>query len=81
MRDTKYGAITRRVRTGHLSVAVRDSGPAGGPVALLLHGWPDDATTWDRIAPRLAAASFRTIARMNRGTGRPAKPEPAPRFP
>ena len=59
----------KRVRTKHLRVALSDSGPAGGPVALLLHGWPDDATTWDRVAPRLAGAGFRTIAPMNRGTG------------
>jgi pimeloyl-ACP methyl ester carboxylesterase len=59
----------RRVRTRHLSVALFDDGPRDGPVVLLLHGWPDDATTWAPIAPRLAAAGFRTVAPMLRGTG------------
>jgi pimeloyl-ACP methyl ester carboxylesterase len=59
----------KRVRTNHLDVTLLDRGPKGHPVVLLLHGWPDDATTWDRIAPRLEAAGFRTIAPMNRGTG------------
>jgi pimeloyl-ACP methyl ester carboxylesterase len=59
----------KRVRTRHLDVALFDSGPRDAPVALLLHGWPDDATAWAPIAPRLEAAGFRTIAPMNRGTG------------
>ena len=59
----------KRVRTRHLDIALYDSGPKGGPVALLLHGWPDDATTWSRIAPRFNAAGFRTIAPMLRGSG------------
>ena len=59
----------KRVRTKHLDVALFDDGPKQAPVALLLHGWPDDATTWSRIAPRLVAAGFRTIAPMLRGAG------------
>jgi pimeloyl-ACP methyl ester carboxylesterase len=59
----------KRVRTKHLDVALSGSGPKDGPVALLLHGWPDDATTWSRIAPRLNAAGFRTVAPMLRGSG------------
>jgi len=60
----------KRVRTRHLDVALFDSGPQGAPTALLLHGWPDDASTWSRIAPRLNAAGFRTVAPMLRGCGR-----------
>jgi len=59
----------KRVCTKHLDVALSESGPKDGPVALLLHGWPDDATTWSRIAPRLNAAGFRTVAPMLRGSG------------
>jgi pimeloyl-ACP methyl ester carboxylesterase len=59
----------RRVRTRHLSVALFNDGPRDAPVVLLLHGWPDDATAWASIAPRLAAAGFRTVAPMLRGTG------------
>jgi pimeloyl-ACP methyl ester carboxylesterase len=59
----------KRVSTKHLDVALSDDGPVGAPVVLLLHGWPDDATTWHPIAPRLVAAGYRTIAPMLRGTG------------
>jgi hypothetical protein len=34
----------KRIRTTTLRVAVFDDGPRQAPVALLLHGWPDDAT-------------------------------------
>ena len=50
-----------------LDIACRDDG--SGPAVLLLHGWPDDATTWDAVSPRLNAAGFRTIAPMFRGFG------------
>ena len=34
-----------------------------------MHGWPDDATTWDGIYPSLNAAGFRTLAPTLRGFG------------
>jgi pimeloyl-ACP methyl ester carboxylesterase len=40
------------------------------PAILLVHGWPDDASAWDGIAPVLNDAGFRTIAPMHRGSGR-----------
>lgn len=55
--------------TSLLEVEVRTAGPADGTVVLLLHGWPDDATTWDGVAPRLNEAGFRTVAPMLRGFG------------
>src|SRR5579859_3107930 len=36
---------------------------------MLLHGWPDDARTWQRVVPALHAAGFRTIAPFLRGCG------------
>ena len=36
---------------------------------MLIHGWPDDATTWNPIAPQLNEAGFKTIAAMHRGFG------------
>ena len=38
-------------------------------MVLLLHGWPDDATTWDDVAPVLREAGLRTIAPTTRGFG------------
>lgn len=57
------------VMTDKLEIAYADSGPRNGPVVLLLHGWPDDATTWDRVAPQLNEAGFRTLAPTLRGFG------------
>lgn len=55
---------TRALRMGFIV-----GGPADGVPVLLLHGWPDDASTWDAIAPALHAAGFRTIAPWLRGFG------------
>src|ERR1019366_2821563 len=35
---------------------------ANAPVAMLLHGFMDAASTWDFVAPHLAAAGLRVIA-------------------
>ncbi len=57
------------IKTDLLEIACAESGPPDGPVVLLLHGWPDDATTWDKVAPVLNEAGFRAIAPMLRGFG------------
>ncbi|MES4793201.1 MAG: alpha/beta hydrolase, partial [Chloroflexota bacterium] len=38
-----------------------------GPLALLLHGFPDTAHTWRHLLPELAAAGFRVVAPWMRG--------------
>ena len=55
--------------TDDLEIAYEDSGPKAGPVVLLLHGWPDDATTWAAVAPALHAAGLRTVIPTLRGFG------------
>ena len=57
------------VATDQLEIAYAEGGPADGPPVLLLHGWPDDASTWDKIAGRLNATGFRTLAPSLRGFG------------
>jgi pimeloyl-ACP methyl ester carboxylesterase len=52
-----------------LRVAYREGGPEDGRPVILLHGWPDDATTYDRVAPPLQAAGWRTYAPWLRGFG------------
>jgi pimeloyl-ACP methyl ester carboxylesterase len=42
-------------------------GPADGPLALCLHGFPDTAHTWRHLIPRLATSGFRTVAPFMRG--------------
>ncbi len=55
--------------TPSLSIACEVSGPTHGRPTLLLHGWPDDARTWDRILPALHAAGRQTIVPYLRGCG------------
>ena len=55
--------------TDTLEIEYRNEGPRDGATVLLLHGWPDDASTWDGVAARLNAAGLRTIAPSLRGYG------------
>lgn len=57
-----------------LTFDVFDDGPREGPVVLLLHGFPQDHTTWDAVAPRLHAAGLRTLAPDLRGYSPGARP-------
>ncbi|MFG1478356.1 alpha/beta hydrolase [Xanthobacter sp. V4C-4] len=59
----------RRILTDRLELHVFDDGPADGPVALLLHGWPDAPQTWAAVAARLNAAGWRTLRPYLRGFG------------
>ncbi|MGI9155937.1 MAG: alpha/beta fold hydrolase [Marmoricola sp.] len=51
-----------------------DEGPVDGPVVVLLHGFPQRATSWAKVAPLLHAQGFRTIAPDQRGYSRGARP-------
>ncbi len=62
-------AETRTVRTPVLEIAYEDSGPAEGPAALLLHGYPYDVRSFDGVVPILNAAGLRTIVPHLRGHG------------
>jgi pimeloyl-ACP methyl ester carboxylesterase len=42
-------------------------GPASGPLALLLHGYPDSPHSWRGMAEHLAAAGYRVVAPWTRG--------------
>jgi pimeloyl-ACP methyl ester carboxylesterase len=42
-------------------------GSGDGPVALCLHGFPDTAFGWRKVAPHLVAAGYRVVAPMMRG--------------
>ena len=51
------------------------TGPADGPLALCLHGFPDTAHTYRHLLPELAGAGYRAVAPFLRGyapTGIPA---------
>src|SRR3954464_12566476 len=59
----------RFLETPTLRIAYETGGPPDGLPVLLLHGWPDDVRTYDRVVPALQAAGFRTIAPYLRGFG------------
>jgi pimeloyl-ACP methyl ester carboxylesterase len=42
-------------------------GPADGPLALCLHGYPDTARTWRHLGPHLAERGWRVVAPYMRG--------------
>jgi pimeloyl-ACP methyl ester carboxylesterase len=48
-------------------VRVLEWGPADGPLVVALHGFPDTALTWRRLAPLLADAGWRVAAPYSRG--------------
>jgi pimeloyl-ACP methyl ester carboxylesterase len=59
----------RHVEAGSLDVAYVELGPADGPPAILLHGWPYDIHSFIEVAPRLADAGYRVIVPYLRGYG------------
>jgi pimeloyl-ACP methyl ester carboxylesterase len=61
-------------RRDGLTFDVRDAGPADGEPVVLLHGFPQDARAWDRVAPVLHGAGLRTLAPDQRGYSTMARP-------
>lgn len=57
----------RRTTVNGIDVAYLEAGPADGPLALCLHGFPDHAPTWRHLMPRLADAGFHAVAPWLRG--------------
>jgi pimeloyl-ACP methyl ester carboxylesterase len=55
--------------TPTLKIAYEAGGPSNGFPVVLLHGWPDDVRTYDRVVPVLNAAGFRTVVPYLRGFG------------
>jgi pimeloyl-ACP methyl ester carboxylesterase len=53
---------------------VHDAGPLEGIPVVLLHGFPQDARSWDAVSPFLHARGYRTIAPDQRGYSRGARP-------
>jgi pimeloyl-ACP methyl ester carboxylesterase len=52
-------------------------GTAGGPLVLLLHGFPESRHSWRAALPALAAAGYRAVAPDQRGYSPGARPNPA----
>jgi pimeloyl-ACP methyl ester carboxylesterase len=62
-------ASLKQINAGALNVGYAEAGPANGPVALFLHGWPYDIHTYVDVAPMLAARGYRVIVPRVRGHG------------
>lgn len=62
------------VHRGGLSLDVHDEGPLDGPPVVLLHGFPQRASSWGRVTPLLHAAGLRTLAVDQRGYSPGARP-------
>ncbi|MGE2733584.1 alpha/beta fold hydrolase [Mycolicibacterium vaccae] len=56
-----------RLTLPHLEVAALAWGPEDGRLALCLHGFPDSAWGWGRLAPLLADQGLRVVAPFARG--------------
>jgi pimeloyl-ACP methyl ester carboxylesterase len=67
------GLTTRSGLTFTADVA----GPDGGPLVLLLHGFPESRHSWREALPVLAAAGYRCVAPDQRGYSPGARPDPA----
>lgn len=57
-----------------LTFDVTDEGPLDGEVIVLLHGFPQRATSWDGVRPTLHDAGYRTVAPDQRGYSPGARP-------
>ena len=55
------------VTTADVTLRALTWGPADGPIALCLHGFPDTAHGWRKVAPAMADAGWRVIAPFMRG--------------
>jgi len=65
---TAFGPV-RQVIAGLLNVGYADAGPADGPAAVLLHGWPYDIHSFAEVTPLLTSAGYRVIVPYLRGYG------------
>ncbi|EJL37689.1 putative hydrolase or acyltransferase of alpha/beta superfamily [Caulobacter sp. AP07] len=59
----------KQIDAGELNIGYVDTGPADGPVVILLHGWPYDIHSYVEVAPLLAAKGYRVIVPHLRGHG------------
>ena len=65
----------QQIQVGEASIHVVTSGPPDGPALLLLHGWPEDWSSWSRIL-ELASVRHRVVAIDLPGIGKSLEPAP-----
>lgn len=67
------GAVTRRVRSDTVELAVVEAGDPDRPTVVLVHGYPDTKEMWVDVAARLARR-FRVVTYDVRGAGQSTAP-------
>ncbi|TIC85987.1 alpha/beta fold hydrolase [Nocardioides sp. GY 10113] len=73
MAEELEGHVTTVTNDG-LTLGVLDEGPRGGEPIVLLHGFPERATSWRLVAPLLHQEGYRTLALDQRGYAPGARP-------
>lgn len=66
--ENKLG-ILKQINAGVLNVGYAEAGPDKGPVILLLHGWPYDIHSFEKVVPILVENGYRVITPYLRGYG------------
>jgi hypothetical protein len=66
--NRSFGAL-KQIDAGVLNIGYAEAGPSGGPVVILLHGWPYDIHSYVDVAPLLASVGYRVIVPYVRGYG------------
>ena len=61
--------MTKKIKTSLLETAYEEMGDGNGSPVILMHGFPDDAQTWNAVTEQLAAENYRTFALYTRGYG------------
>jgi pimeloyl-ACP methyl ester carboxylesterase len=64
----------KRFERDGLSFDVVDSGPSDGEPVVLLHGFPQDSSSWAAVSQALNEAGYRTLAPDQRGYSPGARP-------
>lgn len=67
--------VVQQVRVGAGVLDVRLEGPGSGVPVVLLHGFPQDGSSFDAVVPRLHEAGLRTVVPDQRGYSPGARPE------
>jgi pimeloyl-ACP methyl ester carboxylesterase len=60
-------SATVDIQLDHVRLAALSWGPSDGPLAVLLHGFPDSAHTWRHLGPVLGDHGWRVVAPFTRG--------------
>ncbi|MFZ5557201.1 MAG: alpha/beta fold hydrolase [Pseudomonadota bacterium] len=59
----------RTIETSVLSLGYLEDGAPDATTVVLVHGWPDDALTWNAVARRLVEEGYRVVRPYLRGFG------------